>query len=69
MKSQPGPLMTLGAAAAANVRIIVWCRDCQHQVEPEPGEQARLYGAEISVLTGGIGSSAPIAAAVRSIWC
>jgi hypothetical protein len=46
--------MTLGAAAAASVRIIVWCRDCQHhQVEPDPGEQARLYAAETS------GSRAP----------
>jgi hypothetical protein len=26
--------MTLGNAAAAKVRLIVWCKDCQHQVEP-----------------------------------
>jgi hypothetical protein len=24
--------MTLGRAAAAKVRLIVWCKDCQHQV-------------------------------------
>jgi hypothetical protein len=39
LKSHPGPLMTLGNAAAAKVRLIVWCRDCQHQVEPDPAEQ------------------------------
>jgi Zn finger protein HypA/HybF involved in hydrogenase expression len=42
--------MTLGEAAAAGVRLIVWCRDCQHQVEPDPAEHARRYGAETSVL-------------------
>jgi len=28
--------MTLGNAAAARVRLIVWCRDCAHQFEPDP---------------------------------
>jgi hypothetical protein len=51
----PGPPMTLGNAAAAHVRLIVWCEACQHQVEPEPAEQitsaiftemAVRYGAE-----------------------
>jgi hypothetical protein len=50
MKSIPGPPMTLGNAAAARVRLIVWRKDCQHQVEPDPAEQARRYGAETSVL-------------------
>jgi hypothetical protein len=27
------------AAAAAQVRLIVWCEACQHQVEPEPKSQ------------------------------
>jgi hypothetical protein len=27
--------MTLGNAAAARVRLIVWCKDCRHQVEPD----------------------------------
>jgi hypothetical protein len=36
MKSYPGPPMTLGNAAAARVRLIVWCCDCRHQVEPDP---------------------------------
>jgi hypothetical protein len=42
--------MTLGAAAAAGVRLIVWCKACQHQVEPDPAEMAARYGAETSVL-------------------
>jgi hypothetical protein len=45
-----GPPMTLGgAAAAARARLIVWCKDCQHQVEPDPGEMAERYGAETAV--------------------
>ena len=42
--------MTLGAAAAAQLRFIVWCKDCQHQVEPDPGELAEEYGAASTVL-------------------
>ena len=35
LKSEPGPPMTLGGAAAARVRFIVWCKDCQrHQKHP-----------------------------------
>jgi hypothetical protein len=41
--------MTLGNAAAARVRLIVWCKACQHQVEPDPGELAARYGADTSV--------------------
>jgi hypothetical protein len=48
MKSEPGPPMTLGAAA--QVRLIVWCKACQHQVEPDPAEMAARYGAETPVL-------------------
>ena len=36
MMSYTGPPMTFGAAAAAHVRLIVWCRDCRHQIEPNP---------------------------------
>lgn len=42
--------MTLGNAASAQVRLIVWCRDCSHQIEPDPSEQAQRYGADIAVL-------------------
>jgi hypothetical protein len=49
MKSQPGPPMTVGNAAAARVRLIVWCKACSHQVEPDPAELARRHGAETTV--------------------
>jgi hypothetical protein len=49
--------MTLGNAAAAHVRLIVWCKGCQHQVEPDPAEMAARYGARrphrVSDLAGG----------------
>jgi hypothetical protein len=50
MKSPPGLPMTLGNAAAARVRLIVWCKACRHQVEPDAAEMARQYGAGTSVL-------------------
>jgi hypothetical protein len=42
--------MTLGSAAAAQVRLIIRCKECQHQVEPDPAEMAARYGAETPVL-------------------
>ena len=42
--------MTLRAAAAAQVRLIVWCKACQHHVEPDPAEMAPRYGADTSIL-------------------
>ena len=42
--------MTLGAAAAAQVRLIVWCKACEHQVESDAAEMATRYGADTSVL-------------------
>jgi hypothetical protein len=41
--------MTLGNAAAAHVRLIVWCKACGHQVEPDAAEMAERYGAGTSV--------------------
>jgi hypothetical protein len=38
--------MTLGIAAAAGVRLIVWCKSCQHQVEPDPAEMPARHGAD-----------------------
>jgi hypothetical protein len=45
-----GPPMTLDNAAAARVRLIVWCRDCGRQVEPDPAAMAERYGAEMTVI-------------------
>jgi hypothetical protein len=42
--------MTLGVAAAAQVRLIVWCKTCQHQTQPDPAEMAARYGTETPVL-------------------
>lgn len=42
--------MSFGSAAAAQVRLIVWCNACRHQVEPGPAEMAARYGADTSVL-------------------
>jgi uncharacterized protein with PIN domain len=45
MKSEPGPPMMLGGAAAAQLRLIVWCKDCRHQIVPDPAEMAARHGA------------------------
>jgi hypothetical protein len=45
-----GPPATLGSTAAAQARLIVWCRDCRRQVEPDPAEHAARYGAELPVI-------------------
>jgi hypothetical protein len=50
LKSEPGSTMTLGSAAAAHVRLIVWCQGCRLQIEPDPAEQAERYGANTAVL-------------------
>jgi hypothetical protein len=42
MKSEPGPPMTLGNAAAAHVRLIVWCLP--------PGSHAAAPGAGIAAI-------------------
>lgn len=40
---------SVGNAAAACVRLIVWCLDCRHQAKPDPAEMAARYGAEMTV--------------------
>jgi hypothetical protein len=41
--------MTLGNAAAARVRLIVWCKVYGHQIEPDAAEMVQRYGAETTV--------------------
>jgi hypothetical protein len=41
--------MTLGNAAAARVRLIVWCKACGHRAEPDPAEIAQRYGTKTVV--------------------
>jgi hypothetical protein len=50
MKSPTGPPMTLGNTANAKVRLIVWCKTCGHQVEPDPAEMVARYGPDTPVL-------------------
>lgn len=50
MNAYNGSPMTLGNAAAAHVRFVVWCLDCAHQVEPDPAEIAERHGADMTAL-------------------
>jgi hypothetical protein len=50
LKSEHGAPMALGGAAQAGLRFTVWCRDCRHQGEPDPAEQAERYGAATTVI-------------------
>jgi hypothetical protein len=42
--------MTLGAAATAHIRLVVWCKECRHQAEPDPATMAARYSADTPVL-------------------
>ena len=50
MKLYRGPPLTLGFVAAAQVRLIVWCKRCRIRSSPTPGEMAACYGADTSIL-------------------
>jgi hypothetical protein len=50
MRSEPGPRMMLGYAAKAELRLIVWCRACGHQVEPDPAQLTEPHGVDTPVL-------------------
>jgi hypothetical protein len=50
MKSEPGPPMTPGGAAAAGVRLIVWSGNAAIRSSPDPAEMAARYRAETPVL-------------------
>ena len=63
MKSYAGPPMTLGNAAAARVRLIVWCKDCRHQLSPTPAKSPSDTAPQRRCSIGAPGSSAPAAAA------
>jgi hypothetical protein len=42
--------LTLGRAAAGHVRLIVWCKRCRHQIEPDPAELAARHGEALTVI-------------------
>jgi len=61
--------MTLGVAAADQVRLIVWCKACQHQDEPRPPRRypisapaLQLYGPPAANRSLAATNSAPKAA-------
>jgi hypothetical protein len=41
MKSEPSPPTTLGNAAKAELRLIVWCCSCGNQVNPDLAQDGR----------------------------
>jgi hypothetical protein len=45
-RESAGPA-TLGTTLAAHLTLIVWCKACRHQVEPDVAEQVERYGAEL----------------------
>ena len=59
------PADELGNAAAAQVRLIVWCKT---RVEPDPTEMAARYGADTRFSIGGSGLSVPDTVAGKWIW-
>ena len=42
-------ILPSGDAAAAHVRLVVWCKACGCESEPDAAEQARWYGPETPV--------------------
>jgi hypothetical protein len=46
-------LPTLGSTAEAHLLLHVWCKDCLHQVDLDPGEPAERYGAAMVLLDWG----------------
>ena len=60
--------MTLGAAAAAGVRLIVWCPGCQHQVELTPPSRPGVTAKGPPFSIGASGWCARGAGAGGWIW-
>ena len=49
MKPYSGPPMTLGNAAEAKVRLVVWCKSCGYQAEPDVATLVERHGADTPV--------------------
>lgn len=45
-----GTPLTLGQALAAQVRLIVWCKSCGRQAEPDVAKQVSWHGSEMTVI-------------------
>ncbi|MGE3784780.1 MAG: hypothetical protein AB7H71_18805 [Alphaproteobacteria bacterium] len=48
-RDQTTPL-TLGKAAEGQTRLIVWCKRCSHQIEPDPAKMAARHGEARTVI-------------------
>jgi len=48
-ESESGSL-TLGQALSAHVRIIAWCKSCDHRAEPDIATQIAHHGAGMPVI-------------------
>jgi hypothetical protein len=44
---ESGRPATLGSTLEAHLCLIVWCKACRRQVEPDVAEQVKRYGAEL----------------------
>jgi hypothetical protein len=44
-----GPPATLRQHRGCPRAAHIWCRDCRHQVEPDPAALAERYGTDLSV--------------------
>src|SRR5204863_1124541 len=47
-ESESEPL-TLGQALAAHVRLIVWCKSCNHRADPDVATQVAQHGSGMPV--------------------
>jgi hypothetical protein len=45
-----GAPATLGTTLNAHLALIVWCKACAHQVEPDLAEQVARYGPDLTLL-------------------
>jgi hypothetical protein len=66
-RNGPAGPMTPGNAAAAKVRLIVWCKGCRHQAEPDVAGLADKHGADMPVPECLAGCGVRNAAAAMSI--
>ena len=48
-ESESEPL-TLGQALTAHIRIIAWCKSCNHRAEPDIATQVAQHGAGVAVI-------------------
>jgi hypothetical protein len=48
-KGESAP-MTLGQAVAAQVRLIVWCKSCDHRADPDIATQIAQHGSGMTVI-------------------